>query len=90
MRGVRGGTKFEAPRVPKFIVTQGAAGKDGTKQLKQDDKARAKQHDSENARGINKIILMNKNTSTVQIQKSVKEKGFSGRISSATLSLLWI
>jgi hypothetical protein len=74
---MRGGTRFEAPRVPKFIVTQGAAGKDDAKKPKQDDKARAKRHDGGNARGFNEIILANKNTSAVQIQESVKEKGFS-------------
>jgi hypothetical protein len=69
---MRGGTRFEAPRVPKFIVTQGAAGKDDAKKPKQDDKARAKRHDGGNARGFNKIILANKNTSAVQIQESVR------------------
>jgi hypothetical protein len=35
--------------------------------------------------GVNEIILANKNASAVQIQESVKEKGFSGGISSAML-----
>jgi hypothetical protein len=69
---MRGGTRFEALRVPKFIVTQGAAGKDDAKKPKQDDKARAKRHDGGNTRGFNEIILANKNKSAVQIQESVR------------------
>ena len=49
-------------------------------------KARAKRHDSGNARGVNEIILANKNASAIQIQELVKEKGWSGRISSAMLN----
>jgi hypothetical protein len=37
-------------------------------------------------RRVNEIILANKNASAVQIEESIKEKGFSGRISSAMLS----
>jgi len=47
---------------------------------------RTMKRDSRNARGVNEIILANKNASAVQIQESVKEKGFSCRISSAMLS----
>jgi hypothetical protein len=48
---MRGGTRFEAPRRTEFVVTQGAMGKDDAKKPKQDDKARAKRHDSGNAKG---------------------------------------
>jgi hypothetical protein len=36
--------------------------------------------------GVNEIIFGNKNASTIQIHESVKEKGFSGRIASESLS----
>jgi hypothetical protein len=55
---MRGGTRFKAPRRPKFIITQGAVGEDDAKKPKHDDKARVKRHDNRNARGVNKIIFL--------------------------------